>query len=89
MYDQMHKYFDQIFSKFQCSFRKEFSTQNCLLHMIESWKESLDQGGHYGALLTDLSKAFCYIMLNLSIAKLKAYGFDNELLFRTLFVIFC
>ena len=57
--------------------------------MIESWKESLDQGGHYGALLTDLSKAFCYIMHNLSIAKLKAYGFDNELLFRTLFVIFC
>ena len=89
MYDQMHKYFDQIFSKFQCSFRKEFSTQNCLLHMIESWKESLDQGGHYGALLTDLSKAFCYIMHNLSIAKLKAYGFDNELLFRTLFIIFC
>ena len=26
MYDQMYKYFDQIFSKFQCSFRKRFST---------------------------------------------------------------
>ena len=41
-----------IFSKFQCSFRKGFNTHNCLLDMIENWKESLDQGGHYGALLT-------------------------------------
>ena len=63
MYDQMYKYFDQIFTKFQCGFRKGFSTQNCLLYIIENWKESLDQGGHYGTLLTDL---------------LKAYGFDND-----------
>ena len=63
MYDQMYKHFDQIFSKFQCGFRKGFSTQNCLLYIIENWKESLDQGGHYGTLLTDL---------------LKAYGFDND-----------
>ena len=78
MYDQMYKYFDQIFSKFQCGFRKGFSTQNCLLYMIENWKESLDQGGHYGALLTDLSKAFDCIMHDLLIAKLQAYGFDND-----------
>ena len=74
----MYKYFDQIFSKFQCGFRKGFSTQNCLLYMIENWKESLDQGGHYGALLTDLSKAFDCIMHDLLIAKLQAYGFDND-----------
>ena len=78
MYDQMYKYFDQIFSKFQCGFRKGFSTQNCLLYMIENWKESLDQGGHYGALLTDLSKAFDCIMHDLLIAKLQAYGFDDD-----------
>ena len=30
MYGQMYKHFDQIFSKFQCCFRKGFSTQNCL-----------------------------------------------------------
>ena len=44
MYDQMYQYFNQIFSKSQCSFRKGFSTRNCLLYMIENWKESLDQG---------------------------------------------
>ena len=79
MYDQMYKYFNKI-SKFQCSFRKGFSTQNCLLHRIENWKESLDQGGHYGALLTDLSKAFDCIMHDLLIATLQAYGFDNDFL---------
>ena len=77
MYDQMHKYVDQIFSKFQCGFRKGFSTLNCLLHMIENWKESLDQGSNYGALLTDLSKAFDCIIHDLRTAKLEAYGFDN------------
>ena len=30
MYEQMYKHFDQIFSKFQCGFRKGYSTQNCL-----------------------------------------------------------
>ena len=24
--------------------QKKISTQSCLLHMIENWKESLDQG---------------------------------------------
>ena len=43
MYDRMYKYFDQIFPKFQCGFRKRFGTQNCLL-----------------------------------IAKLQAFGFDND-----------
>ena len=79
MYDQMYKYFNKI-SKFQCSFRKGYSTQNCLLHRIVNWKESLDQGGHYGALLTDLSKAFDCIMHDLLIATLQAYGFDNDFL---------
>ena len=31
--------------------------------MIEKWRESLDSGGNFGALLADLSKAFdCFLM---------------------------
>ena len=44
--------------------------------MIEKWRQSLDKGGHYGALLTDLSKAFVCPSQDLLIAKLHAYGFD-------------
>ena len=78
MYDQMYKYFDEIFSKFPCGSRKNFSTQNSLLYMIENWKEYLDQGSHYSALLNDLSKGCDCTIHDLLIAKLQAYGFDND-----------
>ena len=35
LYDQMYKYFNHIISKWQCAFRKGFSTQHCLLVMTE------------------------------------------------------
>ena len=54
MYDQMCPFFDQIFSKLQRGFRKGFSAEQCLIHMIEKWWRYLDNGGHDSALLTDL-----------------------------------
>ena len=44
--------------------------------LIEKWKKSVDNGGVFGALLTDLSKAFDCLNHELLIAKLHAYGFD-------------
>ena len=80
LYKQLYDYFDVIFSRNQCGFRKGFSVVNCLLPMIEKWRESLDQGGAYGALLTDLSKAFDCLPHELIIAKLYTYGVDMPLL---------
>ena len=35
VYDQMYKYFDQVFSKYQCGFRQGCNAQHCLLLMVE------------------------------------------------------
>ena len=76
----MSEFFDNIFSKYQCGFRKGYSAQHCLLVMIEKWKKVLGNGGAFGALLTDLSKAFDYTLHDLIIAKLEAYGFQIDAL---------
>ena len=76
LYDQIYKYFNHILSKWQCGFRKGFSTQRCLLVMTEKWRKCLDKGAFSGAILTDLSKAFDCILHDLLIAKLAACGFD-------------
>ena len=57
-----------------CGFRKGHSAQQCLLVMIEKFKESIDKGHQFAALLTDLLKAFDRIDHKLSIAKLYLYG---------------
>ena len=80
MHRQISEYFETVLSKFQCGFRKGYSTQDCLLAMVENCKKALDQGNEYGALLTDLSKAFDCLPHDLIVAKLHAYGFSIELL---------
>ena len=44
--------------------------------MPEKWKKSADNGEAFGALLTNLSKAFDCLDHELLIAKLNAYGFN-------------
>ena len=44
--------------------------------MLETWKKSVDKGTVFGALKTDLSKAFDCLDHKLLTTKPKAYGFS-------------
>ena len=52
-YDSFDK---NIFSKYQCGFRKRFSTQQALLAVLEKMKISRDRKGFCAAVLTDYLK---------------------------------
>ena len=62
-------------SPYLCGFRKGYSTQYCLVVMLERFKKALDNKNKFGALVTDLSKAFDCLNHDLLVAKLDAYGF--------------
>ena len=80
LYMQIYNYFNNIFSKYICGFRKGHSTRHCLLFMLENLRKALDNRLKIGILLTDLSKAFDSISHDLLIAKLHAYGFSRNAL---------
>ena len=92
MFEQIGNFMENDFSKFQCGFRKGYSTQQCIIALIEKWKSATEKGKSFGALLTDLSKAFDCLPHELLIAKLhycikvfsqinKSYSSSEEILF--------
>ena len=80
IYNQVNQMTENALSIFQCCFRKKCSTQHALIVMIEKAKKFLDKGGIFGALLTDLSKAFDYMTHDLLSAKLNELNFDMNAL---------
>ena len=78
MHRQISEYFETIFSKFQCGYRKGYGTQDCLLAMVVNCKNALHQGKDYGALVIDLSKACDCLPHDLIVAKLHLYSFSIE-----------
>ena len=48
--------------------------------LIKKWKQSVDNGGAFGSLMTDLLKAFNFLSHEHLIAKLNACSFYQKLL---------
>ena len=69
---------DTCMRKLLTGFRKNHSTQHCLMSMLEMWKNTLDKEGCISAIYMVLSKAFDTLNHNLLIAKLGAYGFERD-----------
>ena len=80
MIKQIGDFMENLFSKFQCGFRKGYTTQQSLVVWKENWKSTTDKGKSFGAWLTDLSKAFNCLPNELLINKLHAYGFSLAVL---------
>ena len=78
MYMQIDTFMRDKLSKLLTGFRKNHSTQHCLMSMLEMWKNTLDKGGYVSAIFMDLSKAFDTLNHNLLISKLGPYGFERD-----------
>ena len=82
LFSLLSNYFDRIVCNPQRGFRKVFNAVNCLLPMIEKWRESSEQDRTFGAFFIDLSLSH-----DPTIDKLLAYGLDaaikaNVVLFK-------
>ena len=76
--NQLLLHFNRIMSYKLSAYRKNYSTQHVPLRLIENWRRCLDENKVVGVILTDLSEAFDCLSHELLIAKLNAYGFNEN-----------
>ena len=69
----MNKYLSHFIS----AFRHNQSIRHVLIRLLEEWRGSLDNNFIVGGGFLDLSKVLDYILLDLLMAKLEAYGYDD------------
>ena len=58
MQKQISGYTSNYLSPYLCGYRKDCSSQQALLSLIENWKRVLHKKGFGGGVSMDLSKAF-------------------------------
>ena len=78
LYDQIYDFFANQFSRYQRGFRKDFNTQKVLLSIVEKMLLARDKKEVCEAILTDVSKALDCTSHDVLIAKLNAYGLEQN-----------
>lgn len=79
-YDQLYDCFSPIFSSNMSGFLRGHSCATALIKMTDDLRRALHQNKDVGVVTVDLSKAFDSVCLNILIAKLKAYGIQDQAL---------
>jgi hypothetical protein len=75
-----HMMENDLLSDKQYGFVKGRSTMLQLLHMLDNWTSSLEEGGQVDAIYTDFEKAFDKVPHKRLISKLEAYGVNKSLI---------
>lgn len=78
LFNQIYEHTSHLFHNYLTGFRRGHSCQDILIRLTEDWREALDNNLTVGAIAIDLSKAFDCMPHGLLLAKLAAYGFDED-----------
>ena len=84
IYKQINVYMEKKLSKFKAGFRQLQGTQHSMVTLLEKWRKALDRKEYICVLFRNLSKAFDTINHDLLLAKLRAYGFSENLISKNL-----
>jgi len=79
MFDQLYASFEPIISCNMSGFLNGHSCATALIKLMDDWRSDLDKK-ETGVVAIDLSKAFEYICHSLLLAKVQAYGVQEQAL---------
>ncbi len=76
--DQFDPHLSKLYSIFISAYRKQIGCSSTLTHLVETWREALDNDKFVGVVMMDLSKAFDCLPHELVVKKLERYRFDQN-----------
>ena len=85
VYVQLYEYFKkhQLIYEFQSGFRKSYSTDTCLINLMDHIRNLIYKGHYVGMVLLDLQKAFDTVDHDILCDKLEAMGLDFTKWFKS------